>query len=334
MSLQIEVMASSAHGGASHWAGAFLAEGMPAVGAAIRKIEVDLLVRNEPRAVRARAIDAPFSEAEEQAWLEALALEGAITPDHPEWGRFHDQERAKGNRLTFRRQAARVDVRVVSEVSDLDVFREDLGPYAVEPVAFSQVAHEIVGALGALERRLKKADDFDYAAFTAHLAQRLDGLPATAAELEEVIRRLWERRREQWIALSEWDLLDVDWSLYAPNARELLDDPLFWDPADDAGPHGNDSGFDLLADYLEQRPVDALAFVNAFVVDGGYESLAALAEDDPYEYDDVVIAGAFAEIKGTGRLGAELRDLALQVVERRAADDPNPSWELLRSALG
>ncbi|WGX98601.1 hypothetical protein [Nocardioides sp. L-11A] len=192
----------------------------------------------------------------------------------------HERERQKGPALTVRRPAARVDIRIVSELSEYDV----LGPEGDAEV-FAGVAHEIVAALGALERRVKPADDIDLPQLLSHVRQRLDQLPATHQELMSTVEAPASAAQARWATTSPWEALDIDWSLYAPGARTLLDDPFYWDPADDEVPHGNDTGADLLASYLEQRPTDVMTFLATEVEEMGFGSLAEIAADDEYEHD-------------------------------------------------
>ncbi len=298
-------MARSPYGGGG-WlgdVGDFLTEGLPPVGEAVERIEADLLLTGHPQA-----------------------------PDRPEgsagWGSGHEEERQRGPALTFRRKANRVDVRIVSELSDYDA----LGPDET-PEVFATAAREVVTAIAGLDRRVKRGDDLDLPRLLAHLNARLEQLPGTPEELTATMTELRDRAQARWAAMAPWEVVDVDWSLYAPEARALLDDPFYWDPADDEAPHGNDTGADLLATYLDQRPIDILDFVEREAVESGFASLAELAEEDEYEHGFLVVAAAFAELKVTGGLTPGIRDLALRAVERRDPDLSAASTQLLRSAL-
>lgn len=327
--MRIDVMASSptyGGGGTLDFVGDFLVTGLPPAGSAVRAVDVSLLLRAAPEAPR----DTPGDDTD-PAVLAALRAElgdHGIWPGHPEWGDEHERERQKGPHLVFRRTAGTVRVRIVSELSELDVF----GPGG-RPEVFAAAAREIVTALAGLDRRIKPGDDIDWPRVRAHLASRLDDLPRSAEALAALEADLQAQQRARWLAMSPWEQLDVDWTRYAPTARALLDDPFFWDPADDEAPHGNDEGADLLTDYLARRPDDPMAFLAAQARECGYDGLDAAAADDEYLHDALVLGTAFAEIKVTGQLTAALRDLALGVLTRRAGDEPTEVDSLLGTAL-
>ncbi|WP_377325160.1 hypothetical protein ACFJIY_09325 [Pimelobacter simplex] len=327
--MRIDVMATSpTYGGAGtlEVVGDFLVAGLPPAGSAVDAVDVSVLLRGTPEAPRDTAGD--DDDPAVLAALEAGLGGHGIWPGHPQWRDSHERERQKGPQLVFRRKARTVRVRIVSELSELDVF----GPGG-RPEVFAAAAHEIVTALAGLDRRVKPDDDIDWPSVRAHLVARLDDLPSSAETLAAVEADLREKQRARWLAMSPWELLDVDWTRYAPAARALLDDPFFWDPADDEAPHGNDEGADLLTDYLARRPDDPMAFLGGQARACGYETLDEAAADDEYLHDALVLGTAFAEIKVTGQLTATLRDLALDVLARRAGNEPTEADSLLGTAL-
>ncbi|MEI5671635.1 MULTISPECIES: hypothetical protein [unclassified Nocardioides] len=328
--MQIEINCSSpTYGGDSVGrVGDFLVDGLPDVGSGIEKIEVDVLLRSEPRAPRDRAVEDMPSE-EIDALLNLISGGQAIGPDHPEWSRDHDERRSKGPSLTFRRAARRVSVRIVSDLSELDVY----GTVDVTPELFASAAREVVAGLEVLPRRIKPDDDVDARTFLSFVRARLDDLPRTQDELDLVLEQLHAAAIRRWDAMDGWERLDVDWSVFAADARERLPDPFFFDPADDEAPHGNDTGADLLVTYLDELPGDGMAFVDAYVVDMGCESLSDVADIDTWEHDELVIAAAFAEIMVRGSTSAALANLALQALDRRQTEAPSPRNEQLRQAL-
>ncbi|SRR5579859_1520966 len=129
------------------------------------------------------------------------------------------------------------------------------------------------------------------------------------------------------------------WELAPENAhqvaRKVLKSPFFWDIADDGAPLGSDTGADTLAYYREWRAKNpsapALAFVENILTDWDIrvpqreliderELKAALQEDDfsLLTHDDFMIALAFAQLVLEGRIEPEIRDRALQSIQRQA----------------
>ncbi|SFM96125.1 hypothetical protein SAMN05421671_4378 [Pimelobacter simplex] len=76
-----------------------------------------------------------------------------------------------------------------------------------------------------------------------------------------------------------------------------------------------------------------MAFLAAQARACGYETLDEAAADDEHLHDALVLGTAFAEIKVTGQLTATLRDLALDVLARRAGNEPTEADSLLGTAL-
>lgn len=315
-------------GGGLEFVGAFLLEGLSEVGSAVGKVEIDLLVRSEPRAPRKRAVDDTPDE-EFDALLALITGGEGVGPNDPEWVDHHEMQRAKGPALTFRRSARKVSVRIISDLSELDAYGTD----EVTPEVFATAAREVVAALDDLPRRIKPTDDCDARALLSHVRSRLNALPTNDDQLRatfERIREDAERRRE---AMDDWQALDIDWTVFAPGTRERFNDPFFFDPGDEDAPHGNDAGSDFLAAYLAERPRDGLAFLQSQVSDMGYGSLSNFAAADIDEHDDMVIAAAFAEVMVRGSASAELKQLALQALDRRQTEAPSPRNEQMRRAL-
>lgn len=228
-----------------------------------------------------------------------------------------------------RRAARRVSMRIISDLSELDVFGTD----QVTPEVFASAAREVVAGLEDLPRRIKPGDDIDARTLLSFVRSRLDVLPETQQELDRALERLREAAARRWEAMDAWERLDIDWSVFAADARERFDDPFFFDPGDEEAPHGNDAGADLLAAYLTERPHDGLDFLEAQLRVMGYESLSDFANIDIWEQDEMVIAAVFAELMVCGSTSAELKQLALQALDRREAEAPSPRNEQMRRAL-
>jgi hypothetical protein len=328
--VQIEINPTSPTygGGTLGIVGDFLIDGLPDVGGGIEKIEIEVLLRSQPSAPRRQAVD-DMPDEEFAALLELITEGDPSGPGDAESNEeYHERRRSKGPSLTFRRSARRVSMRILSDLSELDVFGTD----EVAPEVFARTAREVVGGLEDLRRRIKPGDDCDAHTLLSHLRSRLEALPETQEELRRELERLVEASARRWEAMDDWERLDVDWSVFAPDARERFDDPFFFDPGDEDAPHGNDAGSDFLAAYLDERPTNGLAFLEAYVREMGYESLSAFAADTD-EYDDLVIAAPFAELMVRGSTSTELIHLALQALDRREAEAPSPRYEQMRRAL-
>ncbi|WGL51638.1 hypothetical protein P5P86_16960 [Nocardioides sp. BP30] len=319
-------------GGTLALVGDFLLDGLPEVGEGLQLIEVELLLRSRPQAGYPVGEDS-ISEADMAALVAAVTEGQGITRDHPDWDRSHEERRAKGPRLTFRRAAGRASVRIVSALSERDVFGDGQSRLEVEPEIFATAAREIVAALADLSRRMKSDDPFDASTFLAHLSTRLEHLPQTQDELRATLAPLQEAAQQRWRSMGPWEVLDVDWTLFAPGTKERLNDPFFFDPADNEAPHGNDAGADLLVEYLEQRPADGWAFLHEQIRDDGYGSVEAMVGDADGDGRELVIATAFAELMVRGKTSDRIVALALEALDRRERDAPSPRNEQLRQAL-
>jgi uncharacterized protein YfeS len=181
--------------------------------------------------------------------------------------------------------------------------------YAVDFSLSSSSAVARVVDLAALRKAMKEA------------AERLPQTPGGVAHLLGKIRAEREARRSLGMTM---ETMPVDWSRFHGRARELLDDPFFWDLVNDDAPHGNDAGADLLSAFLRWRRRNSaqspLQFLETVlqqwgVADRGTESgpiilIRAQAE----------IALAFAQIKAEGRCDRDVAAIALGAIDRRLGD--------------
>lgn len=313
--------------GPANWGGAsfsvvgeFFSDAMPEVGEGVDLVEVDFLVASHPRGTCPPADD--LSPADALA-LQELDVEMAASRE-PE----HEALRARGGSCKLRRKQRRVEVTLVSALSHRDAVADEL---TLE--VFATAAHELVAALQPLNKRTRKRDGIDVAAFLAHLELRLAELPATAADLDDLLERLDALREASWEVMDEWEVLDVEWDLFAPGTRERFDDPFFFDPSDELAPHGNDTGADALAEYLDRRPRRAMRFLSKQPRRFGFASLAEFDAAAPDEHDQLVVAVAFAEVMVTGRSTPQLVEAALIALDRQDAATPDPRYGQLREAL-
>jgi uncharacterized protein YfeS len=132
---------------------------------------------------------------------------------------------------------------------------------------------------------------------------------------------------------------DDDWELSPetahPDAARLLQEPFYWDRADENGPFGNNAGADALEFYraaLEDDPdVDSGEFLEElfeewdldrdFAEGVPEEELAQRLEREHFHiltYDDVVVAIAFAEFILRGSVSPDMVEAAVKSLERQS----------------
>jgi uncharacterized protein YfeS len=100
-----------------------------------------------------------------------------------------------------------------------------------------------------LRKRIKADDDFDVERFLEDAATILATKIDTLEEWEQIRKRATAKRKARLAAKDPWELLEIDWDKFHPKARNVLDEPFFWEIANDLAPNGNDTGADLLEDY-------------------------------------------------------------------------------------
>ena len=251
-------------------------------------------------------------------------------------------------KITFHRRLKRVDIQFASKQFD----SEDERGWLPSVDKCNRGMGEVLEALALLKKRVKPSDDFDITRFLADATQLL----TTRIESTDEWTRIGEQAIAKELALnatkSAWDLLEIDWDLYHPAARTILDDPLYWDVVDDFAPHGNDSGADFLEHYRgwEKRNKDRspMEFLTRELKAWGVPpidwtitdeaAVRTLAKDKPAEMtlcDQAAIALAFAVLKMRGACpSAEVR-IALAAIQRTAIivkdsslnDNQKMQWE-------
>jgi uncharacterized protein YfeS len=112
-----------------------------------------------------------------------------------------------------------------------------------------------------------------------------------------------------------WRTLDIDWDAFHPDARKILDDPVFWSPTEEFGPVGNDTGADVLEAYRvrsrARHPERGLPMLRRLLADWG-------THDQSIE-DEALIALAFAQVMFDGRVSPDVLQSALAALDRRSA---------------
>lgn len=135
------------------------------------------------------------------------------------------------------------------------------------------------------------------------------------------------------------DTLDDDWELSPetahPNAAKLMQEPFYWDVADQDSPFGNDAGADTLQFYraaIDADPdLDVAGFLDELFAEWDVDrkfaegipddELADRLDRESFNiltYDDVLVAVAFGELVFKGSVPEELAQDAIRSLERQA----------------
>jgi uncharacterized protein YfeS len=225
--------------------------------------------------------------------------------------------RATLPKVVFRRNSGKARIDIASSLidgKDWDAWR------GVSLPLFESALPEAISALALLKPRLKAQDDFDLESLLDHCRGALSRVPRTKKELVEFTEEVQRRRLARFAAKSPWEKLDIDWGEFHDDARKVLDDPFFWQDANDFSPHGNDTGADLLAAYrkwFKRNPSgDPLKFYRNLIRAWGFESEAA---DDMHRtvVDEAAVALAFAEFKLKGKCAPAIAEIALAAIRRQ-----------------
>ncbi len=257
----------------------------------------------------------------------------SLTP-RPTLEQLFDQFNQHVNKLpkiTFRRNMKQIDIDFLSK----HFTSEDDEAWRASAEKCNVAAGEIAEALTLVMKRIKPTDDFDVKRFLADATALLSKQIDSFEEWQRIRSEANEKRLAIRAKKSPWELLEIDWSKYHPQAREILDDPFFWECADDLAPHGNDTGADLLEDYRrwdkrngktspilffarlmmswDIKPIDWSA------VDE--ETMLRLKKVDPIAFglcNEAAIALAFAVIKMRGTCPEDVIKMALSALVRTA----------------
>jgi uncharacterized protein YfeS len=228
---------------------------------------------------------------------------------------IHQSYRATLPKITYRRAKGRIEINVASELVDGRDWQPS--PRLSLPL-FIRGVDEVTRALSLLQDRLKKHDAFDLTAFLSHCEAAKQRIPIDEDDLQVLAAEQEAEAKERRGALSPWERLKIDWEDFHPRAREILDDPFFWERSNDFAPNGNDTGADLLAGYRAwlERHDDAqpVRFLERLAKQWGYKDIEDM---DGEILDEAAIGLAFADIKLRGACDEQARELALQAIERQ-----------------
>jgi len=198
------------------------------------------------------------------------------------------------------------------------------------PESLGEFFDELVCTMDSLRPALMKKPGLDFTGFVD--AVRAIGAAVREPNTEE--RSLNDGTDESAVASTPWwQAFGIDWSRYHPRAREILNVPFYWDPANDHAPHGATNGAALLADFRRwraQHPIDLpWDFLRErFRRPGCLGAFNEFRATDPANYesrqgyiaqwhDRDVIALAFALLKIDGVCDKTIGAAALQALVRR-----------------
>nr|HEX4313006.1 hypothetical protein [Kofleriaceae bacterium] len=205
-------------------------------------------------------------------------------------------------------------------MSDVDCsidFPEDVG-------VFRHIVDESIDAIEWAMPRLSRIPGLNARSLPVALRAAASTIPATIEELREDLQT-WRAERllrdRAHSADDPWATLGLDWSEFHPQAREILDDPFFWDSVDPNAPVGNDTGADVLAQYREWRqkrksPANATQMVDALLASWS-------VGDSGQTRDEAFIGLAFAQAMIDGRVTREVIECGILAVDNELAMNRN-----------
>lgn len=236
-------------------------------------------------------------------------------------------------KLTFQRKKACAIILYESHVMSA----EDIKDRSRSPQHFNATLDELPNVLKLVKAKLMPTDSFDFDAFMADVQRLCSRHAATVQEIEHIASEAEQRRLAARAGKTEWDLLEIDWEVYHPNAPQILDDAFYWRLSDDFAPHGNDTGADLLELFTRwnrtHRKTSPLKFLEDLLSGWGIqlnpwnatdpEEVRQIAQQDPIELglcDETAVALAFAVVKLRGVCPSDVAELALKALHRMKLD--------------
>lgn len=252
-------------------------------------------------------------------------------------------------RIAFRRKLKRMKIEFLSDHFTAEV-AEDRSPSLEKR---SLAVQEVAAVLPLLRKRIKSSDEFDLEGFLADASEILATEIDTLEEWEKIGEAATQKRLAIRATKSPWELLEIEWEQFHPQARDVLDDSFFWESANDLAPNGSDTGFDLLEDFRrwhKRHPkTSPLKFLEGLMTSWDIEPIDWLVTDDnmvrrldkeqaiPLRVcNETAISLAFAVIKMRGTCPPEVIEYALAALTRTEMlvagstlnDDVKAKWEV------
>lgn len=201
---------------------------------------------------------------------------------------------------------------------------------ALKRTHFRSALDDLIAALNwGLRQRITTKDDFDTDAFLAWIG----GYSAREFASDEVfrteVRDAFNAAKARHEQMDPWEKLCIDWDEMAPNAREILDDPIDWSTDHAYSPHGNDTGADIFVVWAKYKDLSARQVALRL----GWRDNELDIENELFWQDWVKIhlALAFGHIKHAGTCNSELalegRDILEKEMQRIATTNNWPQKE-------
>lgn len=215
---------------------------------------------------------------------------------------------------------------------------EDISKHrACSAELFRAMFHEIHQQMMSIEGKLRKSDDFNFIRFSNWLSEKEKALPMSEPAVAQLAAsaEAWNAARRN--AMNDWEKLGLDWIDFHPKARQVLDNPFFWDGTNEFAPNGNDTGADVLALFREWRRRNVRTSSEAFLDEllRGWKVNPEGSDDFSVEtYDESAIGLAFTHLKLDAACPNWLVEKALSSIQRqRNRAREHPEWKFLDERL-
>lgn len=255
---------------------------------------------------------------------------------------------AKPKRV-FRRKKAELEISTRADfVSRETFFPKSQDDYKLRNEAYFRdwnlhVLDLLKAEMTASKNKFKKTDDFDFAACLAWMTSLTEKLPATKEDADVLVEAFKQARTLERSKMSDWELLEEDWSDYHAAAREVVPFPELWSITNDFAPNGNDTGADVLYFFKEKKSVIQKSKTKEKAIfTEEWESLWGEPIPEPngdFDYDDLAlndyrkftVGFAFSFLKHLGFCPEWLKMESLKHIRDYEAfsEREYPKWEYL-----
>lgn len=251
---------------------------------------------------------------------------------------FH-KNLSKLPKCTFYRKKKTLQLEILATfTTGQEINRNSKAPIQINP-EWARATFDVISEhLSVIKAKLKASDNFDFDAFRQYFDQKLKSIPTDKTELDRIQKIASDLRKEAREKLDDWEKLGLPWDDYHPNARDIVSLPFQWSNTDEFSPNGNDTGADVLAmfeDWNKKNKSNPMIFLRELF--SGWEvdiSKPYESEYTSYTYFQGVVGLAFASCKLRGVCEVELRDMAIEAIDKYLDDiEGETSWEHLDDCM-